>query len=136
MIKRIMLAIAIGVLASAGLMALSFAADSYGFISLARGLFWQNSLLQGFAPLGNVGTSAHPIYEGSPLNFLAFLASIPVGVTIYSLVAYAVLSVVRRRAYHCCRKWMRSVTDRPIRATHDRPNGATCAPSKRVSNGV
>ena len=29
-----------------------------------------------------------------------------------------------------------SVTDRPIRATHDRPNGATCAPPKRVSNGV
>ena len=29
-----------------------------------------------------------------------------------------------------------AVTDRPIRATHDRPNGATCAPPKRVSNGV
>ncbi|MHB1799973.1 MAG: AAA family ATPase [Vulcanimicrobiaceae bacterium] len=31
---------------------------------------------------------------------------------------------------------LQAVTGRPIRATHDRPNGATCAPPKRVSNGV
>jgi hypothetical protein len=98
MIKRIMLAIAIGILATAALIALSFAADSNGFTSLANGLFWQNSLLQSFVPLGNVGTSAHPIHEGAPLNFLAFLASIPVGVILYSLVAYVALSATRRRA--------------------------------------
>ena len=98
MIRRIMLAIAIGILVTAALIALSFASDSYGFTSLASWLFWQNSLLQGFAPLGNVGTVAHPIYEGSPLNFLAFLASIPVGVIFYSLAAYVALSVARPRA--------------------------------------
>ena len=98
MIKRIMLAIALGILATAVLIALSFAADSHGFMSLASGLFWQNSVLQSFVPLGNVGTSAHPIHEGSPLNFLAFLASIPVGVILYSLVAYVALSVARQRA--------------------------------------
>ena len=98
MLKRIMLAIAIGILVTAALIALSFAADSYGFTSLASGLFWQNSLLQSFTPLGNVGTAAHPIHEGSPLNFLAFLASIPFGVIFYSLVAYVPLSVARRRA--------------------------------------
>ena len=98
MIKRIMLAIAFGILTTAALIALSFVADSYGFTSLASGLFWQNSLLQSFAPLGNVGTLAHPFHEGSPLNFLAFLASIPVGVIFYSLVAYVALSVARQRA--------------------------------------
>ena len=98
MIKRVMLAIAIGIVATAALVVLSFAADSHGFTSLAHALFWQNTLLQGFAPLGNVGTSAHPMREGSPLNFLAFLASIPVGVIFYSLVAYVALSVARQRA--------------------------------------
>jgi len=98
MIKRILSAFAIGVLATAVLFALSFAADSFGLTSLANGLLWQNTLLQSFAPLGNIGTSQHPVYEGTPLNLLAFLASIPSSIIIYSLVAYAVLSVARRRA--------------------------------------
>ncbi|HJY05403.1 MAG TPA: hypothetical protein VJ323_03755 [Bryobacteraceae bacterium] len=98
MIKRLMLAAAIGLLATAALFALSFAADSLGFASLARGLLWQNTLLQSFAPLGNIGTAEHPVYEGSPLNFLAFLASIPTGIFFYSLLAYAALSMAKRRA--------------------------------------
>ncbi|MEW9572682.1 hypothetical protein ABQJ54_13060 [Rhodanobacter sp. Si-c] len=98
MIKRILLAFAIGVLATAALFALSFAADSFGFTSLANGFLWQNTLLQSFAPLGNMGTPERPVYEGTPLNFLAFLASVPLGIVIYSVMAYAVLSMVRRRA--------------------------------------
>lgn len=39
MIKRVMLAIALGILATAVLIALSFVADSYGFTSVASGLF-------------------------------------------------------------------------------------------------
>jgi len=96
--KRIFLAFAIGVLATAVLFALSFAADSFGFTSLANGLLWQNTLLQSFAPLGNMGTPEHPVYEGTPLNFLAFLASAPLGIVVYSVMAYAALSMVRRRA--------------------------------------
>ena len=98
MIKRIFLAFAIGVLATAILFALSFAADSFGFTSLANGLLWQNTLLQSFAPLDNMGTPEHPVYEGTPLNFLAFLASVPLGIVVYSVLAYAALSMVRRRA--------------------------------------
>jgi hypothetical protein len=98
MIRRILLAIAIGVLVTTALLALSFAADSFGFTSLSNGLLWQNMLLQSFAPLGNLGTPEHPVYEGTPLNFLAFLVSIPLGVIIYGFVAYAALSVARRRA--------------------------------------
>ena len=98
MIKRILLAFAIGVLATAVLFALSFTADSFGFTSLANGLLWQNRLLQNFSPLGNIGTPEHPVYEGTPLNFLAFLASVPLGIVIYSVMAYAALFMVRRRA--------------------------------------
>jgi len=98
MIKCILLAFAIGVLATAALFALSFAVDSFGFTSLANGLLWQNTLLQSFAPLGNMGTPEHPVYEGTPLNFLAFLVSVPLGIVIYSAIAYAALSMVRRRA--------------------------------------
>ena len=98
MIKRVAWAIAIGTLTTAVLVALSFVADSYGFTSLANALAWPNSVLQSFAPLGNLGTPGHPIHEGTPLNFLAFLASIAVGIIFYSLAAYVVLSVVRRRA--------------------------------------
>jgi hypothetical protein len=80
------------------LIGLSFAADSVGFPTAASVLSWQNTLLQSYAPLGNTGTAAHPVYEGSPLNFFAFLASIPFGVIIYSLLAYAALTWARRRA--------------------------------------
>ena len=98
MTKRIFLAFAIGVLVTAILFALSFAADSFGFTTLANGLLWQNTLLQGLAPLGNIGTPEHPVYEGTPLNLLAFLASIRLGIVIYSVMSYAALSMVRRRA--------------------------------------
>src|SRR5690348_12983253 len=98
MFKRVLLAFAVGLFATGLLIGLSFAADSLGLPTIASALSWQNTLLQSYAPLGNLSTAAHPVYEGSPLNFLAFLASIPLGVVIYSLLAYAALSWARRRA--------------------------------------
>ena len=98
MFKRVLLAFAIGLLATALLIGLSFAADSFGFPTIASALSWQNTLLQSYVSLGNIGTAARPVYEGSPLNFLAFLASIPLGVIIYGVLAYAVLTWARRRA--------------------------------------
>jgi hypothetical protein len=49
-------------------------------------------------PLNNVGTAAHPIYEGTPLNDLALFASIPLGAVIYGSVAHALLSRTGHRA--------------------------------------
>lgn len=97
MSKRILISIAVGVLATATLIVLSFTAHSFGLTSLGDALFWQNTLLQSLAPLHNIGTSTHPVYEGTPLNLLAFLASIPLGILIYSLVAYAAILEARRR---------------------------------------
>jgi hypothetical protein len=98
MLKRVLLAFAVALFATGLLIGLSFVADSFGFPTIASALSWQNTLLQSYVPLGNIGTAEHPVYEGSPLNFLAFLASIPLGVAIYSLLAYATLTWARRRA--------------------------------------
>ena len=98
MTKRMLLASTAGVLATATLIGLAFAAFNAGLDTLGKILFWQNSLMQTLVPLGNVGTAEHPVYEGTPLNFLAFLASIPVGILIYSFLAYLALHRLRRAA--------------------------------------
>jgi len=98
MTKRLLVAVIIGVVTTAALMGLAFVAASADLETLAKVLFWQNSLLQSLAPLGNIGTAEHPVYEGTPLNFLAFLASIPVGIIVYSWLAYWALHRLRRAA--------------------------------------
>ena len=94
--KRVVLAIALGVVTTFALIGLAFVADDLGFESFARALVWPNTLLQSFAPSNNIGTLEHPVLEGTPLNALAFCASIPLGVLIYGLIAYAGLSLTKR----------------------------------------
>lgn len=62
----------------------------------SRVLMWQNSLLQSMTPQVNIGTPEHPIYEGTPLNVLALVASVPLGFLIYGLIAYFTLKAIRR----------------------------------------
>jgi hypothetical protein len=81
----------IGVAVTVILVAGAFIADASGFPAVARSLFWQNGLLQSLVPLGNIGTPERPVYEGSPLNLLAFMASIPLGFAIYGSLAYVAL---------------------------------------------
>ena len=95
--KRILLALLVGLILTAGLLGLAFVAADAGLDALARGLLWPNTLLQSLAPLGNVGTPERPIYEGTPLNFLAFFASIPLAFVIYTAAAYAILGRWGRR---------------------------------------
>lgn len=94
--RKVTIAIAIGVVVTLTLLGLAFAADAAGHHGIASALFWHNSLLQSLMPLNNIGTAAHPVYEGTPLNFLAFCASIPLGVFIYGVTAYVALRSVRR----------------------------------------
>jgi len=96
--RKALIAIAIGTVLTLSLLGLAAAADSAGLATLADALFWQNGLLQHFAPLHNIGTSERPIYEGTPINFLAFLASIPLGIVIYSVAAYLALHRFQRGA--------------------------------------
>lgn len=78
------------------LLACAFAADSAGHPGLARAIFWQNGLLQSAVPLNNIGTAQEPVYEGTPLNIMAFFASIPLGFIIYGVAAYVALRFLRR----------------------------------------
>jgi hypothetical protein len=88
---RILFAIIIGLAVTAATAAVAFAMSSE---SVREVMFWPNTLLQHLVPAPNIGTPERPLYEGTPLNFLAFLASFPFAVIVYSLIAYVFL---RRR---------------------------------------
>jgi protein-S-isoprenylcysteine O-methyltransferase Ste14 len=97
MIKRASLAVCIGTLVTLLLLGAAFVADFAGLESLARALFWQNTLAQSFVSMGNIGMAEHPVYEGSPLNFIAFLASLPIGVAVYGTVAFVLMDRFMRK---------------------------------------
>lgn len=94
--RKVALAIVIGIAVTLALLGLAFAADAVGHPGIARALFWNNGILQSLVPLNNIGSVAHPVYEGTPLNFLAFCASIPLGFVIYGAAAYVALRFVHR----------------------------------------
>ena len=94
--RRLVTASIIGVVVTLLLLAGSFAADTAGHSSLARALFWHNGLLQSATPLHNIGTPEQPVYEGTPLHFVVFVLSVPVGFLIYGVAAYVALGLLRR----------------------------------------
>jgi hypothetical protein len=48
-------------------------------------------------PAHNIGTTDHPVYEGTPVLFAAALAALPLCAAIYTAVGYVLLTLVRRR---------------------------------------
>jgi hypothetical protein len=90
-------ALGIGIVLTGTLCVGAFVAHNAGAESIARVLFWPNTLLQELVPLHNIGTSAKPLYEGTPLNFLAYVASFPLALAAYSAIAYVALV---KRARH------------------------------------
>ena len=91
----------IGVLLTALTAALSCFASQAGAELASEILFWPNTLMQSLVPLHNTGTTAHPLYEGTPLNIAAFFVSFPLAVLVYGTTAYILLR--RRQRYHCIR---------------------------------
>jgi hypothetical protein len=85
---RIFVAVVIGVVVT---IVTSAIASELGSESAREVLFWPNTVLQYLVPAPNIGTSDHPLYEGTPLNFLAFLISFPFAVGIYGALAYLFL---------------------------------------------
>ena len=96
----VLLAPGIGTLVTAVTAALSYFAFQAGAELLSESLFWPNTLMQSSVPilygLPNIGTPDHPLYEGTPVNIAAFFVSFPLGILVYSTVAYIFL---RRRRY-------------------------------------
>jgi hypothetical protein len=92
----IQLALGIGTLATAVTAALSYFAFQAGAELVSEILFWPNTLMQSPVPLHNIGTPENPFYEGTPVNIAAFFVSFPLGILVYSAVAYV---FVRRGQY-------------------------------------
>src|SRR5258705_2862652 len=66
----------------------------------ARILLWQCTFLAQGMPRGNIGTPEHPIYEGTPLDFIPVFLGVSLCVPIYSSLIFVILWVVetgRRR---------------------------------------
>lgn len=81
----------IGILFTALTAALSYFASQAGAELVSEILFWPNTLTQSLVPLHNIGTAAHPLYEGTPLNIAAFFVSFPLAVLVYGTSAYIFL---------------------------------------------
>ena len=92
----ILLALGIGTLVTAVTAAISYFTFQAGAELVSEILFWPNTLMQSLVPLHNIGTPEHPFYEGTPVNIAAFFVSFPLGILVYSAVAYV---FVRRRQY-------------------------------------
>src|SRR5580693_2408104 len=100
--KRVIQSIGIGIVATFAMIGLAFVVDDAGYEDFAQYLNWPNLLLQNLAPPHNIGTADHHFLEGSPLNVLAFYASIPFGTLIYGCVAFVTFRL-RRRTSHLAR---------------------------------
>lgn len=93
-----LLSLAIGIAVTAVLTAAASFCFDVGAELATRFLSWPNTLLQSLVPPLNIGTAEKAFYEGTPLNILAYLASLPLSVSVYSAVAYVFLR----------KRWLRS----------------------------
>lgn len=93
--RALVVATGIGVSVLAVSYGAAFYAYEMGSEAAARVLSWPNTALQTFVPCFQIGKPEKPFCEGTPLNFLAYAASFPVGVAVYSAAAYFFL---RRRS--------------------------------------
>ena len=88
---RFLKALAIGVLLTVVLEGAAYWAYELNARTLTRVLSWPNTALQSLIPCMNIGTPERPMCEGTPLNLLAYILSLPLGVATYSTIAYFLL---------------------------------------------
>jgi hypothetical protein len=88
---HVLLAGGIGILVTTVTAIASLVLSSQGSHSISEVVFWPNTVLQALTTAPNIGTPDHPLYEGTPLNLLAFLASFPLAVILYGFIAYVFL---------------------------------------------
>ncbi len=86
--SRKLFAFGIGVLATICLAGGAQITSRYGSEIVAQIPFWSNAVLQSALPCHQIGIPERPICEGTPLNFLALLASVPLSVLVCSVLAY------------------------------------------------
>jgi hypothetical protein len=81
----------IGIAATAALTAAASLSFDIGADVAAQILAWPNTLLQSLVTPLEIGTEERPFHEGTPLNVLAYLASFPLSLVVYSVLAYIFL---------------------------------------------
>jgi len=91
--NRLLCALAIGIVITATSIAAMYLLYSSGANDAARIAWWPNTVLQALVPAPNIGTPERPLLEGTPVHYLAFLASFPLGLLAYSVLAFRVLSL-------------------------------------------
>jgi hypothetical protein len=93
----ILSAFGIGVAVTALTAALSYFASQAGAALVGEISFWPNTLMQSLVPFHNIGTTAYPLYEGTPLNIAAYWVSFPLAILVYGTAGY--ISLRRRQRY-------------------------------------
>src|SRR2546426_465650 len=93
--RALVVATGIGISVLAASYGAAFYAYEMGLEAAGRVLSWPNIALQSLVPCIPIYEPDNGMCEGSPLNVLAFVASLPVGVVAYSAAAYFFL---RRRS--------------------------------------
>jgi|GEM_PF-2120981 hypothetical protein len=86
--KTLIFAFVFGVLLTVCLDRIAEFVDQRGAESVARVLSWPNTFLQGLVPGNNIGSPERPLYEGTPLNSLAYVVSFPLAIVVYTSLAY------------------------------------------------
>jgi hypothetical protein len=98
MLRKILFAALAGLVITILLTLASYVADTLGARTASKLLFWPNTLLQTLVPLHTIGKLEKPIYEGTPLNFLAFIASFPFAILFYGIGAFFILGYGKQRS--------------------------------------
>jgi uncharacterized membrane protein len=88
-LKKIAVSIGVGSIVTSFALAIAFLTDG-GLVS--RMLLWPWVWLAATVPHGSIGTAAHPVIEGSPLDVIAAFVGLALTALFYSSVAFLVAS--------------------------------------------
>ena len=97
MFRRVLVSLVLGLAVTFALIGLAYVLDDAGYESASRVILWPNSILQSLVPGTDIGTAEHPVLEGSPLNVLAFYASIPLGALVCGCLFFFLVPRLRWR---------------------------------------
>lgn len=86
--KRILLSLTIGVFLTMGLTAVALLGKSRQWVCTFA---WQGCLAQQV-----IQVSDDPLHEAGLINLLTFLAGLPLGAPVYSVLAYVLLSIIAK----------------------------------------
>jgi hypothetical protein len=97
-VKALLQAIAIGTCVTLALFGLGFLAAERGAEGLSYALYWQSYVLYKLLPCSIIINPGEFLCENMTVAKVTFFSGIPVGIILYSAVAYVILRARQRRA--------------------------------------